>query len=460
MTGALAQEAQISGPFRVLVIDDDPGVREYLEALVSRQGYEVFTVPGGEEALSSLPTTRPDLVTLDVVLDGMDGLETLRRLKKNLPDVPVIMLSGHGQARTIVEAMQLGAADFLRKPFEVEELELAFQRALENRALRQEVEELRGQAGRGTNLILGSNEGKMREVREIIEQVADTDITVLVRGESGTGKELVARGAAPALGPPRQPPSSRSTAPRSRRELLESELFGFREGRFHRRTEAQARQVRVRQRRHDLPRRDQRDAPEPCRPSCCRCSRTASSRGSAVRPTSRWTPASSRPRTATWKRRSAQGIFPRGPLLPAERRDCRHVSRPCGSGSTGRQCPLLVDHFLAPLQQQYRKPGARSSRPRTMERCSCKLPLAGQRARAREHGEADVVLGQRADLVLQEIHARNGARRRRTESDASSTLDALGVDLVERQGNRPEGDRRSGANRPSSREKRVHRARS
>ncbi|MGI9591088.1 MAG: sigma-54-dependent transcriptional regulator, partial [Myxococcota bacterium] len=125
--------------FRVLVIDDDPGVRDYMEALVSRQGYDVTTVADGEQALGSLDVTRPDLITLDVVLPGMDGLATLAELKKKVPDVPVVMLSGHGQARNIVEAMKLGASDFLRKPFEVEELELAFQKALEKRALKQEV---------------------------------------------------------------------------------------------------------------------------------------------------------------------------------------------------------------------------------------------------------------------------------------------------------------------------------
>ncbi|MBW2693750.1 MAG: response regulator, partial [Deltaproteobacteria bacterium] len=130
--------------FRVLVIDDDPGVRDYMEALVSRQGYEVTAVADGEEALKNLETTQPDLITLDVVLPGMDGLQTLEKLKQRLPDVPVVMLSGHGQARNIVEAMRRGASDFLRKPFEVEELELAFQKALEKRALKQEVERLRG----------------------------------------------------------------------------------------------------------------------------------------------------------------------------------------------------------------------------------------------------------------------------------------------------------------------------
>ena len=221
----------MSDTFRVLVIDDDPGIREYLDALLERRGYEVFTVGTGEAALETLNTTRPDLVTLDVVLDGMDGLETLRRLKKRLPDVPVVMLSGHGHARTIVEAMQLGASDFLRKPFEVEELELAFQKALEHRALRQEVEELRGRAQAGTQLVLSDEDEKMREVNDVIEQVADTDITVLIRGESGTGKELVAR-TLHEQSDRRDRPFVKVNCAALPSELLESELFGFEKGAF------------------------------------------------------------------------------------------------------------------------------------------------------------------------------------------------------------------------------------
>jgi two-component system response regulator AtoC len=217
---------------RVLVIDDDPGVRDYLEALVSRQGYDVLAAAGGEEALRLLDDVRPDLITLDVVLPGMDGLETLKQLKQRLPDVPVIMLSGHGQARTIVEAMKLGASDFLRKPFELEELELAFQKALEKRALRAEVEQLRGRTRRESEMmILGGDNEKMREVREIIEQVADTDITVLIRGESGTGKELVARTIFQLSGR-RDRPFVKVNCAALPSELLESELFGFEKGAF------------------------------------------------------------------------------------------------------------------------------------------------------------------------------------------------------------------------------------
>jgi len=219
-------------PFRVLVIDDDPGVRDYMEALVSRQGYRVFPAADAEQALAGLDVTRPDIITLDVVLPGIDGIETLRRLKQRLPDVPVVMLSGHGQARNIVEAMRLGASDFLRKPFEVEELEIAFRKALEKRALKQEVERLRGRARSETELLLlcGDNP-KMKEIRDIIEQVADTDITVLIRGESGTGKELVARTIFQLSGR-RDQPFVKVNCAALPSELLESELFGFEKGAF------------------------------------------------------------------------------------------------------------------------------------------------------------------------------------------------------------------------------------
>ncbi len=216
----------------VLVIDDDPGIRDYLEALATRQGYGVYTAADGETALAGLEKTSPDLITLDAVLPGMDGLETLRRIKQRMPEVPVIMLSGHGQARTIVEAMRLGATDFLRKPFEVEELELAFRKALENRALEEEVRSLRGRVRTEVDgLLTGGDTPKMREIREIIEQVADTDITVLIRGESGTGKEVVAR-ALFQLGNRRSRPFVKVNCAALPSELLESELFGFEKGAF------------------------------------------------------------------------------------------------------------------------------------------------------------------------------------------------------------------------------------
>jgi two-component system response regulator AtoC len=216
----------------VLVVDDDPGIRDYIEALSERLGLEVRTAADGESALERLDEVQPDLVTLDAVLPGIDGLETLRRLKQRAPRTPVVMLSGHGQTRTIVEAMRLGAADFLRKPFEVEELERALSRALESPAQETDEISLRGRLrSEVDNLLLGGDNPKMRAVQEIIEQVADTDITVLVRGESGTGKEVVAR-ALFQLGNRRSRPFVKVNCAALPSELLESELFGFEKGAF------------------------------------------------------------------------------------------------------------------------------------------------------------------------------------------------------------------------------------
>jgi len=217
---------------RVLVIDDDPGVREYLEALAVRRGYVVHAVGSAEEGLESLEASKPDVVTLDAVLPKMDGLEALRELKRRIPDVPVIMLSGHGQARTIVEAMRLGASDFLRKPFEVEELELALDKALEHLALREEVQSLRGRVRTEADGLLFTDENQaLRGVREIIDQVAATDITVLIRGESGTGKEVVAR-ALFQQSDRKDRPFVKVNCAALPSELLESELFGFEKGAF------------------------------------------------------------------------------------------------------------------------------------------------------------------------------------------------------------------------------------
>ena len=217
---------------RILVVDDERFFREGIRDALQAAGFECVTAATGVEALEAASDPAVAVVVLDVVLPGMDGLETLRQLKQRLPEVPVVMLSGHGQARTIVEAMRLGAGDFLRKPFEVEELELAFQKALEKRALKQEVEELRGRARTETEMLLlcGDNR-KMIAVREIIEQVADTDITVLIRGESGTGKEVVARTVFQ-LSNRRDRPFVKVNCAALPSELLESELFGFEKGAF------------------------------------------------------------------------------------------------------------------------------------------------------------------------------------------------------------------------------------
>jgi two-component system response regulator AtoC len=218
---------------KLLVVDDDPSVRELLRSMAERLGFGVETVDSGEAALAHLARAHPDLITLDMLLPGIDGLETLKAIKQLDPQVPVIMLSGHGQTRTIVDAVKAGAADFLRKPFEAEELELAFRKAEEKSRLEREVAYLRQQACDslgGAPFLYGEN-SKMREIQEVLDHVSDTDITVLIRGESGTGKELVARTLFDR--------SNRSHAQFVKvncaalpSELLESELFGFEKGAF------------------------------------------------------------------------------------------------------------------------------------------------------------------------------------------------------------------------------------
>jgi two-component system response regulator PilR (NtrC family) len=123
----------VNPPTRILVIDDDPGVREYLEAVVSRWGYSVSAVAAAEQAFHQLDEIPPDLILLDLLLPGMNGVEALHRFKRRLPDVPVVMVSGYGPAREIAECMHGGASDFLRKPFDEDRLRLALQSALEGR---------------------------------------------------------------------------------------------------------------------------------------------------------------------------------------------------------------------------------------------------------------------------------------------------------------------------------------
>ena len=172
----------MSGTYKLLIVDDDPGSRDWLAAFGDGLGYEILLASSGEEALVLAAEVTPDVVTLDVLLPGLGGIETLKALHELHPGLPVIMLSGHGPTRTIVESVRQGAVDFLRKPFDRVELEAALEKALNGAN-----HELAGLAPRAITL----TGEKMQPICEVIRNVADTDITVLVRGESGTGKDVV-----------------------------------------------------------------------------------------------------------------------------------------------------------------------------------------------------------------------------------------------------------------------------
>ncbi len=220
---------------QILVVDDAEGIRTYLKNLLSLKGYDVLLAPDGATALDYLQGgASPEVAILDIMMPGMDGLDLLRRMKELRPEIPVIMLSVVGKAGTIVEAMNLGAADYLNKPFEEEELEIALQKLLETESQRAETEQLRERLREhealGKEPFLWASE-KMQRIHEILSQVADADVTVLIHGESGVGKEVIAR-TVHELSNRAERPFVKVNCAALPEELLESELFGYERGAF------------------------------------------------------------------------------------------------------------------------------------------------------------------------------------------------------------------------------------
>src|SRR5512144_2395881 len=185
----------------VAIVDDDAGFAQYLRTFLSLRGYEARCYTRGDELLASMKQSEaPDVVLLDVMMPGLDGLATLRALKASRPEAQVIMLSGRNQASTIVEAVRLGAADYVVKPDDPEglgeiALDVAIKNALEKNRLVSELTELKEQlsADQDHAVLFWGNREQMQTVATISEQVADSDGTVLIRGESGGGKDLVSR---------------------------------------------------------------------------------------------------------------------------------------------------------------------------------------------------------------------------------------------------------------------------
>jgi DNA-binding NtrC family response regulator len=190
-------------------------------------------VTNADEAVRRFHADRPAAVLLDVVMPGsMDGLAALAAFKKIDKDVPVIVISGQGRTNTIVQAMKLGASDFVCKPFEDAELEVLLGNALKQRQLTQEVATLRQQLNdQSRYTMLFGNSERMVDVRDLIERVSDTDVTILIRGESGTGKELLARAVHETSNRAGKPYVKVHCAALSA-SLLESELFGHVKGAF------------------------------------------------------------------------------------------------------------------------------------------------------------------------------------------------------------------------------------
>jgi two-component system response regulator AtoC len=224
---------------RVLLVDDEQGIRTSLR-MVLEPTYDVGEAANAQEALERFRAESPHLVLLDVILPGTDGLAVLENMRAEDPRIPVIMLTAAKTLKTAVDAMKLGAADYLNKPFDIEELRLIVSRTLATEELEREVRALRAQVVNryAFHNLIGKSPG-MQDIYAKIEQIADTRTTVLITGESGTGKELVAR-ALHYNSSRRDRPFIALNCAALPETLIESELFGHEKGSF---TDATARRV-------------------------------------------------------------------------------------------------------------------------------------------------------------------------------------------------------------------------
>lgn len=214
---------------KVLVVDDEKNIRDSLAGVLSDEGFTVVCARSAEEAMEKIKESRPDVALLDIWLPGMDGVEALKEIKKDNPDLPVVMISGHGTVETAVRATKLGAYDFLEKPLTLEKVVLTVEHALEQKKLAQtNMEFVEGERKRYEMI---GRSGIMEELKRGIRRVAPTNSWILITGENGTGKELVARNI--------HLYSNRSSKPfiavncaAIPEELIESELFGHEKGAF------------------------------------------------------------------------------------------------------------------------------------------------------------------------------------------------------------------------------------
>ncbi len=213
----------------ILVVDDEEGILESISGILGDEGYDTITTTTGEDALNIISDADIDLVILDVWLPGIDGIETLKKMKEQWPDIAVLMVSGHGNIDLAVKATKLGAYDFLEKPLSLEKVIIAVERAIERKRLETENRELRESIRREWDIV-----GKSPVIESLKAQIriaGPTNSRVIILGESGTGKELVARALHEA--------SKRNAMPFVEvncaaipHELIESELFGHEKGSF------------------------------------------------------------------------------------------------------------------------------------------------------------------------------------------------------------------------------------
>jgi len=213
----------------VFIVDDEDGIRESLSGIFEDEGYAVRTAGTAEEAFDMLKEQTPDLMFLDVWLPGIDGIQALTKIRESNPELPIVMISGHGNIELAVNATRIGAYDFLEKPLSLERVLLVASRALERRTLELENKALKQDLTEKWRLI--GNSPKMKQLSEQVDMAAKSNSRVLILGESGAGKELVAHtlhGNSTRAGKPFIEMNCAAIP----QELIESELFGHEKGSF------------------------------------------------------------------------------------------------------------------------------------------------------------------------------------------------------------------------------------
>jgi two-component system nitrogen regulation response regulator NtrX len=177
----------------ILIVDDEVDIRELVAGILSDEGHRTRTAGSSDEALAAIEARRPHLVFLDIWLQGsrLDGLQMLELIKQSHPDLPIVMISGHGNIETAVSAIKSGAYDFIEKPFKADRLVLVAERALEASRLRREVRDLKTQSVQASRIVGRSS--PVNQLRQSLERVAPTNARILIMGAPGSGKELVAR---------------------------------------------------------------------------------------------------------------------------------------------------------------------------------------------------------------------------------------------------------------------------
>ncbi len=217
---------------KILIIDDEQSIRETLEMFLHEKGYAVMTSEDGVQGLEAVQRERPDIVILDIRLPGMGGLEVLQKIKEKGEDIYVIMITAYHAMETTIQAMKLGAYEYIHKPIDVDELEIAIDKVVNNQKLNTRLENLIMEISEDykVNNIVGRSKA-MQEIFKIIGLVSESKTTVLIQGESGTGKELIAR-AIHYNSPYRRDPFLPINCSALVETLLESELFGHEKGAF------------------------------------------------------------------------------------------------------------------------------------------------------------------------------------------------------------------------------------